>query len=112
MFDFNKENDTRNTSTVEKMNDHEESKEDKKKKMTSEQQKNEANEKSEKKNDEKNENEQDAIQYIDFAFSNFNDDVKNLNLDKSNKISFNTREFVLLSTSQLQSSIVLADSQS
>ena len=59
----------------------------------------------------KNKREQDAIQYIDFIFSNFDDDVKDFNFDKNNKISFSTREFALLSVSQFQSSIVLVDSQ-
>ena len=36
VFNFNKENNTRNTNTVEKTNDHEESEKDEKKKMTDE----------------------------------------------------------------------------
>ena len=113
MFDFDKENDARNRSTVEKTNDHKKSEEEEEEKeMTDEQQKNKANEESEQKNEEKNEREQDATQYIDFVLSNFDDNVKDLNLNKNNKISFNTRESASLSASQLQSSIVLADSQS
>ena len=34
IFDFDKENDAKNTNTIEKANDHEENKEEKKKKMT------------------------------------------------------------------------------
>ena len=43
---------------------------------------------------------------------NFDDDVKDFNSDKNNKISFNSREFTSLSTSQFQSLIVLINSQS
>ena len=70
------------------------------------------NEKSEQKNKKKYEREQNEIQYNDFALSNFDDDVKNLNLDKNNKISFNFREFASLLISQFQLLIVLIDSQS
>ena len=113
MFDFNKENNARKTNAVQKTNDYEESEKDEKKKMTDIQQKNKTNEESEKKNDEKkNEREQDAAQYSDFVLSNFDDDLKDFNLDKNNTISLRAREFALLSASQFQSSIVLVDSQS
>ena len=103
MFNFDKENDARNRDTIEKTNDHEKSKKEKK---------DEANKESEQEDEKKNEREQDATQYIDFVFSNFDDDLKDFKLDKNNKISLSTRESASLSASQFQSSIVLADSQS
>ena len=96
MFDFDKKNNARNRDTIEK----------------NKKNKNETNEKNKQKNKKKNEREQDEIQYNNFVLSNFDDDVKNLNLDKNNKILFNFREFVSLSISQFQSLIVLIDSQS
>ena len=106
VFDFDKKNNARNTSAIEEVNDHEEDEEKNVKKMTNEQQKNEADEENEQKN--KNEREQNEIQYINFAFSNFDDDVEDFNLEKNDHKIF----LESLSISQFEFQTLLDDSQS
>ena len=61
-----------------------------------------------KKKKEKNKREQNETQYIDFAFSNFDDDVKDFNFEKNDHKIF----FKSLSISQVEFQTLLDDSQS